>query len=43
VPNSILERSILDLEIYGMEGVPEDAKRMREIEKFGKLNLINDY
>lgn len=37
VPNALLDRSILDFEIYGMEGVPEEARRMREIEKYGKL------
>lgn len=37
VPNALLERSILDFEIYGMEGVPEEAKRMRELEKHGRL------
>lgn len=41
VPNALLERSILDFEIYGMEGVPEEAKRMRELEKHGRLIKYN--
>ncbi|XP_003384499.2 PREDICTED: BUB3-interacting and GLEBS motif-containing protein ZNF207-like [Amphimedon queenslandica] len=38
VPNALLDRSILDFEIYGMEGVPEEARRMREIEKYGSAS-----
>ena len=38
VPNAMPERETLDLEIYGMEGVPNEAKHAREIQKYGELN-----
>lgn len=31
------ERETLDLEIYGMEGVPDEAKHAREIQKYGEF------
>ena len=40
VPNSITGRESLDMEIYGMDGVPEDSKRLRELEKHGEIEFI---
>lgn len=36
VPNALSHRSNTDIEIYGMEGIPEDDLRQHEREKLGK-------
>lgn len=40
VPNALPERETLDLEIYGMEGVPNEAKHAREIQKYGEIRDV---
>ncbi len=40
VPNAMPERETLDLEIYGMEGVPDEAKHAREITKYGESTFF---
>lgn len=49
VPNAISQRSNIEIEIYGMEGIPEDDMKEHERQKsggkgeffFNNLNLCN--
>lgn len=37
VPNSLPNRSNIEIEIYGMEGIPEEDIREHERQKVGKF------
>jgi hypothetical protein len=43
VPNSLPNRSNIEIEIYGMEGIPEEDIREHERQKVGKFSCATCY
>ena len=43
VPNALPGRHNIDIEIYGMEGIPEEDMKAHEKEKAGKGNTVYSF
>ena len=42
VPNSLPNRGNIEIEIYGMEGIPPEDLKEHERQKGGKKNIISE-
>lgn len=43
IPNALSHRSSTEIEIYGMEGIPESDLKAHEAEKLGKSGKLNKF